>query len=161
MIDLISFAPALLGGFGPAYLLRLLRLARILRLAKLGRFSKAWSLLAEAVGSRRYELMLTAMAAVFVLLISATLLYAVEGQGQPDKFGSIPRAFWWSVVTLTTIGYGDVYPATTLGKILTGITAVIGIGLIATPAGIIAAALSDALQKQRDAAKDPRGTNSG
>jgi voltage-gated potassium channel len=95
--------------------------------------------------------MLTGLAALFVLLVSATCLYAVEGPRQPDKFGSIPRALWWSVVTLTTIGYGDVYPATTLGKFLTGITAVVGVGLIATPAGILAAAFSDALQKQREA----------
>lgn len=154
IVDVIAFVPALLGGLGPAYLLRMFRLARILRLAKLGRFSKAWSLLSDAVSSRRYELMLTVVAALFVLIVSATLLYAVEGPAQPEEFGSIPRALWWSVVTLTTIGYGDVYPITTIGKILTGITAVIGVGLIATPAGIIAAALSDALQKQKRAANE-------
>jgi voltage-gated potassium channel len=150
LIDLAAFAPALLAGFGPSYLLRIVRLARIIRLAKLGRFSRAWSLLAEAVGSRRYELALTGLAALFVLLVSASLLYLVEGPGQPEKFGSIPRALWWSVVTLTTIGYGDVYPQTMLGKVLTGITAIIGVGLIATPAGILAGSFGDALQRQRD-----------
>lgn len=150
ILDLLAFAPALLAPVGPTYLLRLVRLARILRLAKLGRFSRAWTFLADAIAGRRYELMLTFAAGVFVLLTSATLLYLVEGPGQPDKFGSIPRSLWWSVVTLTTIGYGDVYPLTAVGKALTAVTAVIGVGLIATPAGILAAAFSDGLQKQRD-----------
>jgi voltage-gated potassium channel len=150
LLDLIVLLSTALAGFGPAYLLRLFRLARILRLAKLGRFSQAWSLLAGAVQSRRYELALTAMAAGFVLLTAATLLYLVEGPVQPDKFGSVPRALWWSAVTLTTIGYGDVYPVTPLGKVLAGLTAIVGVGLIATPAGVLAAALSDALQRRRE-----------
>ena len=160
ILDLVAFAPALAWGSGPTYLLRLVRLARVLRLARLGRFSSAWSLLAGAISARRYELMLTGLAALLVLLISATLLYLVEGPGQTDKFGSIPRALWWSVVTLTTIGYGDVYPETSLGKVLTSVTAVIGVGLIAMPAGILAAAFSDAFQARRrtDSPDDLPGT---
>lgn len=83
------------------------------------------------------------------MIVSATLLYLVEGPGQPEKFGSIPRALWWSIVTLTTIGYGDVYPETALGRVLAGFTALLGIGLIAVPTGILAAAFSDALEQQR------------
>ena len=75
----------------------------------------------------------------------------VEGDGQPDAFGSIPRAMWWSIATLTTVGYGDAIPHTPLGKILAGFTAITGIGLIAMPTGILASAFSDALQKERDA----------
>ena len=135
----------------PSYLLRLARLLRILRVAKLGRFSRAWTFVGRAIASRRYELLLTFYAAVFVMIVSATLLYIVEGPSQPEKFGSIPRALWWSVVTLTTIGYGDVYPETGLGKVFAGLTAVLGIGLIAAPTGILAAAFSDALQQQRQA----------
>jgi voltage-gated potassium channel len=150
ILDLLAFVPALIAPVGPTYVLRIVRFARILRLAKLGRFSQAWRFLAEAIAGRRYELLLTFAAGVFVLITSATLLYLVEGPGQPDKFGSIPRSLWWSVVTLTTIGYGDVYPLTAAGKALTAATAVIGVGLIATPAGILAAAFSDGLQRQRN-----------
>lgn len=149
LLDLVALVPALVFfGATPASMLRLLRLARILRLARLARFSRAWALMAGAVGSRRYELLLTLMMAGTALLVSATLLHLVEGEVQPKEFGSIPRSLWWAVVTLTTIGYGDVYPVTALGKVLAGITAVVGIGLIAAPTGILAAAFSDALQRR-------------
>jgi voltage-gated potassium channel len=90
------------------------------------------------------------------MLVSATALYLVEGPEQPDKFGSIPRALWWAAVTLTTIGYGDVFPVTPLGKLLAAMTAMAGIGLIAAPTGILAAAFSEAFQRQhhRRAAHD-------
>ncbi len=84
------------------------------------------------------------------MLVSATALYAVEGSVQPAKFGSIPRALWWSLVTLTTIGYGDVTPVTPLGKVLAGVTAFLGIGLIAAPTGILAAAFSEAAHRKHD-----------
>jgi voltage-gated potassium channel len=159
IIDLIGFLPTLLVGFAPTSLLRLIRVARILRLARLGRFSHAWALLSHAVTSRRYELLLILIIAALVMLTSASLLYIVEGAAQPELFGSIPRALWWSVVTLTTIGYGDVYPVTPLGKMLTGITAILGVGLIAAPAGIVAAALSDALEQERRALRAEQGSN--
>jgi voltage-gated potassium channel len=111
-------------------------------------------LVSEAIHSRRYELLLTLVAALFVMLISATLLYLVEGPLQPDKFGSIPRALWWSVVTLTTIGYGDVYPESPLGRVLAACTAVTGVGLIAAPAGILAGAFNDAIQRRRESEPD-------
>ena len=88
-------------------------------------------------------------------MLSSTLLYVVESDGQPDAFGSIPRAMWWSIATLTTVGYGDAVPQTVIGRILAGLTAITGIGLIAMPTGILAAAFSDALQKQRERQEDP------
>lgn len=155
IIDLLALAPALIfAGATPAYLFRLFRLLRILRLAKLGRFSRAWTLMAEAVASRRAELLLTLAAAGMVMLVSACLLYLIEGESQPDKFGSIPRALWWAVITMTTIGYGDVFPVTPLGKMVAGLTAIAGIGLIAAPTGILAAAFSDAAQRHREAMDD-------
>ena len=159
IIDLVAWAPSLfvhliaplyvVSGIAPLYILRILRLSRILRLAKLGRMSRAWTLIAEAVADRRFELMVTATIGVFMMLLSATLLYMVEGRAQPIQFGSIPRALWWSAMTLTTIGYGDVYPSTVLGKFLAVLTAVGGIGLIAAPTGILASAFSEAFQKHR------------
>lgn len=153
LIDLLALAPALVfAGATPAYLFRLFRLLRILRLAKLGRFSRAWSLMADAVGSRRPELLLTFAAAALAMLTSASLMYLIEGEAQADKFGSIPRALWWAVITMTTIGYGDVFPVTPLGKLVAAFTAVAGVALIAAPTGILAAAFSDAAQKHRDEA---------
>jgi voltage-gated potassium channel len=92
---------------------------------------------------------MSVMIAGVLLLVSSTLLYIVEGDGQPEAFGSIPRAMWWSIATLTTVGYGDVIPVTAIGRLLSGLTALLGIGLIAMPTGILASAFSDALQRQR------------
>lgn len=150
LIDLIAILPVLIAvGAAPFYLLRLVRLLRLLRLAKLGRTSAALSLLSGAVRERRFELLVSLYAALLVMLVSAALMHLIEGAVQPEAFGSIPRALWWAVVTLTTIGYGDVYPLTIAGKFVAGATAVLGIGLIAAPTGILAAAFSDALARRR------------
>lgn len=149
IIDLIALLPLLLTVFdGTAFYLRLTRLLRILRVSKLGRFTKAWTLLWQAIAKRRYELMLSGMVALMLLLVSSTFLYVLEAAEQPEAFGSIPRALWWSVATLTTVGYGDVTPISAAGRFFAGITAVAGIGLVAMPTGILAAAFSDAFQKQ-------------
>jgi voltage-gated potassium channel len=151
LIDLLvvatTFAPMLTAN---AQMLRLLRLVRIIRLAKLGRMSAAMRHLGEAMASRRMELALTAGLGVGLMLAGATLLYWIEGEVQPDKFGSIPRALWWAVITLTTTGYGDVYPVTPAGKVVAALVAISGIGVIALPAGIFAAAFSDAVQRARE-----------
>ena len=86
---------------------------------------------------RKEELLLSLMLATFVLVFSAGGMYVLEGKNDPQTFGSIPRAMWWSVCTLTTVGYGDIYPHTVLGKILGGVTSIAGIGLIAMPTGIL------------------------
>jgi voltage-gated potassium channel len=128
---------------------RLIRLLRILRLAKLGRLSTALRLLYSVIASRRYELIATLGLASTLLILGASSLYWLEGEVQPDKFGSIPRALWWAVITLTTIGYGDVYPITAAGKVVAAMVAISGIGLIAMPTGILASAFSEAVRKPR------------
>lgn len=154
IIDLLAIVPTLasLGMGGGSVLLRFFRVLRILRLAKLGRMSDAWQDVVEALRSRRYELLLTISVAGFVLLVASTLMYFAEGLAQPEKFGSIPRAMWWCIITLTTVGYGDVYPVTVLGQFMAGFVALAGIGLIAMPTGILAAAFSDVVQRRRAAA---------
>lgn len=154
LVDLaviVAMAIGLLGVEGA--FLRLLRLIRLLRLAKLGEYSRAMEDLSAAIVNRRHELVISVMIALMLLLVCASTLYAVEGPHQPEHFGSIPRAMWWAAATLTTVGYGDVVPVTPLGRILAAFTAVSGIGLIAMPAGILAAAMSEVIQKRRDDAR--------
>lgn len=166
IVDLLALTPLLFPFIGTeAYTLRFLRLLRIVRLSKAGRFSTALGLLVEAVQGRRFELAASLVIGAVLLILSATLLYVVEGAAQPQTFGSIPRAMWWSIATLTTVGYGDVTPMTPLGQLCAGAIAVLGIGVIAMPTGILAAAFSDALQARRRAerasgATGPKETNS-
>jgi voltage-gated potassium channel len=158
IVDLIAFMPSLvlplLPGTSNFLLLRLFRLIRILRLARLGRFSLAMRHLSQAVTDRKEELLLSLMLATFVLVFSAAGMYLLEGDDDPVRFGSIPRAMCWSVCTLTTVGYGNIYPHTVLGKVLGGFTSIAGIGLIAMPTGILAAAFSDAFPRTRIAHPD-------
>ena len=135
-------------------MLRLVRLVRIARLAKLGRMSLALQNLTSALWLRRYELGITLALAAGMLIFGATTLYWLEGDIQPDRFGSIPRALWWAVTTLTTIGYGDAYPVTPAGKIAATLLAIAGVGLIALPAGIMAGAMHEVT---RGAPDDKRG----
>ena len=153
LVVLITFVTPVLGL--EAAVFRLLQLARILRLARLGRYSRAMTLLVEAIRSRSAELLLSLGMAFALMLAAATLLYLVEAEAQPDAFGSIPRAMWWAVETLTTVGYGDVIPATPLGRILAALTALCGIGIIALPAGVLAGAFSDAIRQARETRAHP------
>lgn len=121
-----------------------------MRLARIGRFSQAWTSLFEAISKRGSEIAISITIAFILIIISSTVLYLAEGAAQPEEFGSIPRAFWWSVATLTTVGYGDVTPVTGLGKVFAGITAILGVGLVAMPTGILAAAFSEAFQKDKN-----------
>lgn len=130
--------------------LRLLRLVRIIAVARMGQLSHALNEIWHAVYSRRFELAITAGMAAILVLFGATALYSIEGAIQPDKFGSIPRALWWALVTITTIGYGDAYPITVGGKFAAALVAIAGIMLIAMPAGIMAAAFSDAMKRHHD-----------
>jgi len=149
IIDLVAFLPFYFGGGSNTYLLRILRLLRILKLAKIGPISDALNTLGKAIKSRSYELIVSICVALFILFVSAVGMYLIEGKIQPDYFGSIPRSLWWAVITLTTVGYGDVYPITAIGKVCAGISAFAGIGIIAMPTGILAAAFSNTFEKDR------------
>jgi voltage-gated potassium channel len=150
LVDLLAIVPSLFLLNGQATLsLRIFRILRMARVARLGRLSNAWEHMIKAIAARREELFLAFAAGLILMLLSSSLLYMVEGPVQPMQFGSIPRAMWWSVITLTTIGYGDAVPVTVFGRILAAFTALAGIGLIAMPTGIIAAALSDSVQLRR------------
>ncbi len=148
LVDLIAILPFLLGFGGQSFLMRILRLFRLLALSRLLRYSEAMRLVFRSIAMRRYELAISVGLAVTAILLAAGALYSVEGDIQPEIFGSIPRALWWAICTLTTVGYGDAVPVTVLGKIFGALTAISGIGLIAMPTGILAAAFSEAFAKK-------------
>ena len=151
LVDLLVLLSFLMPFFGlEAALFRMIRAARLLRLARLGRYSLAIQLISRAIAERRHELGISIVVAAGLMLMSSTALYLAERGVQPENFGSIPRAMWWSVATLTTVGYGDIVPVTILGRVFAALTAVTGIGLIALPTGILAGAFSDALRSIRE-----------
>lgn len=137
--------------------LRALRLFRILRLAKLTRYSAAMQALGRVFTAKRYELGVTLAIGLALWLIASTLIYYVEHPAQPDVYTSIPATMWYSVATLTTVGYGDLYPVTGLGRLLGGIISVLGIAMFALPTAILGAAFVDELERvKRDDADETR-----
>ena len=147
LIDLISFLPFYVPMWGmDLRMIRVIRLFRLFRLMKMWRYSRSLSIIQGVIKSKKEELSLTLFSGIILLIVASSLLYFIEHDAQPDKFSSIPSAMWWGVVTLTTVGYGDVYPITTLGKVVSGFISVLGIGLFALPAGIIASGFASELQ---------------
>lgn len=143
LIDLIAFLPALLlpvaSGTVVFRVLRLLRLAQILKIEAVRKSIVHFSL---ALNRARNNLIVSFTFSGALIFAGAVAMFYVEGNVQPEAFGSIPRALWWSVAALTTVGYGDVYPVTAVGKILASMMALVGIAAVAMPAGILAAAFT-------------------
>jgi|MudIll2142460700_1097286.scaffolds.fasta_scaffold207787_1 voltage-gated potassium channel len=155
LVDLFSFLPFYLPMVIPFDLrfLRAFRLFRFIRILKIGRYSEAARLFGRVLTKKKAEL-LTAIFAIFILLvISSSLLYFVEHEAQPDKFKNIPEAMWWGVVTLTTVGYGDIYPITGLGKLFGSIMSLMGIGLFALPAGILSAGFVEEIKTKKESTR--------
>ncbi len=151
LIDLIAILPfylPFLFVFDFRFL-RILRLFRMLRVFKLGRYSKSLRLIGSVLKETRAELAMTIFIAFILLVFSSTLMYYVENEAQPENFASIGHAFWWAIATLTTVGYGDVYPVTGLGKFLSAIIALIGIGFVALPTGIISSAFIERIKESK------------
>lgn len=142
LVDLIAILPFYLG----LYLtidLRFLRGLRLLRLFKLTRYSPALGALLDVI-QQEFEALLAAFVVLLILLVmSAAGIYLLENDLQPETFGSIPGSMWWAIVTLTTVGYGDVVPVTTLGKMFGGLIGLLGIGMIALPAAIMASGFAE------------------
>ena len=154
IIDLLAILPfyILLGG-ADSRAVRAMRLLRIARTLKLIRYNQAVDRLLRAVVIAREEIILFFSLTVISLYLAASGIHYFESEIQPDKFGSIFHGLWWAVVTLTTVGYGDVYPVTTGGRLFTFAILMIGMGIIAVPPGIISSALSKARQEQDRAAQ--------
>ncbi|MGB1020569.1 MAG: ion transporter [Flavobacteriaceae bacterium] len=142
LIDLISILPFYLNQFVTidGRFFRILRLFRLTRIFKLGRESKSLKLFVKALTSVRNELKFTLFLSVLTILFSASAIYFLENEAQPEVFSSITASVWWATVSLATVGYGDVIPITVGGKVFASIISLVGIGVVAIPTGIISAA---------------------
>ena len=156
IIDLLAILPFYLPFLIPVDLrvVRVLRLVRFLRLLKLTRYTRSVATMAAVVRERRHELMVAVLLTSILLVVASTLMYYLESKVQPDAFPNIVASLWWAVATLTTIGYGDVFPVTGLGRLLSGIIAVLGIGLVALPTAIISSGFVEALARNPEAAEE-------
>lgn len=150
LVDLLAIAPFYLEFITvDLRIVRTLRLFRLFRIFKLARYADSMITLGQVLRSRRDELLVTLFVVVVLLVFASSAMYYVESEAQPQQFSSIPAAMWWGVATLTTVGYGDVYPVTTAGRFLGAGIAILGVGLFALPTGILASAFSEELQKRR------------
>jgi voltage-gated potassium channel len=143
IVDFIAIVPFYISlGTIDLRTLRILRMLRLFRLFKLVRYNKATTRFYRAFYIVKEELVLFGIVTLMLLYISSVGIYYFENESQPEQFKSIFHSFWWAVTTLTTVGYGDVYPITIGGRLFTFIILMIGLGLVAVPAGLLAAALS-------------------
>ncbi len=150
VIDFLSFAPFFLAALTGARIdLRALRVLRLLRLLKITRYVQGVSALLGVVYAERRALIGTVILLVCAVCAAGATMRLVEGPGQPDAFGTLPQGMWWAILTLSTVGYGDVTPHTLLGKLVAGLTMVCGLMLYAMPIGIISRGFIESLQRRQ------------
>ena len=157
LIDLLATLPFYLSIVGPIaadfrWLRtgRILRSLRLLRILKLSKYSKSLGLLGEIIKEKKSDLLAAFMFTFVLTIMAASLMYSVEHEVQPDKFPNIIETCWWAVITLTTIGYGEVTPKTGLGKIVGGLISVLCVGLVALPTAILSAGMVEKLHRTKD-----------
>lgn len=154
IIDLVTILPVLLPFFFP-YHLTLVRSLRLISIFKLGRFfrnNESLSLLRKVLIRKREIFAIMIFFLIFVILFSSTIMYFLEYSAQPEVFSSIPEAMWWAVMTVTTVGYGDIIPVTPLGKLVAGIITLTGVLILALPSAILAAGFMEEREHRK---KDP------
>lgn len=156
VIDLLAIAPALF--LTDMRLVRILRLSRLVRIAKLGRYSLALRTLRRVLVARLPDVLSLSFVLLILLVLSSSLMFLLERDAQPEKFSSIPATMWWGIVTLTTIGYGDMAPVTVAGKLLGSFVAILGLGMFALPAGLLGGAFVEELGKARRLNREQRAT---
>jgi voltage-gated potassium channel len=150
LVDLLAILPFYLSlEQADLRFVRAFRLLRVFRLGKIGRYSRASRLLGDVIRERKEELILVASGMIVLIVTSASAMYFVENGAQPDRFPHIPAAMWWAVTTLTTVGYGDIYPVTTFGKLLASLIQIAGIAFFALPSGIVGASLLQQFERRR------------
>lgn len=148
IIDLMAILPGYLNFF-VHFDLRFLRILRLVRLLKLTRYFVSLQILLAVIGKEKGSFQAVIFILMIMIVMAASGVYIAENQAQPDAFGSIPQAMWWAVVTLTTVGYGDVTPITPVGKLLGAMITILGVGLAALPAGILATGLANELNSRQ------------
>lgn len=148
LIDLVAIVPFYLFPGIDLRAARAFRLLRLVRVLKLFRYSRAVRRFRAAFRSARDEMILFSIVTIILLYLSAVGIWYFEREAQPDQFKSVFHSLWWAVSTLTTVGYGDVYPVTVGGKIFTFVVLMVGLGIVAVPAGLFAAALTSARQNE-------------
>lgn len=147
LIDLLVILALLSPASLPLGALRGLRLLKLVGVLKLGRYSEALQVIGRVLRQRSGELMILTLIVLVLVFIAASVLYQIESRAGTKGFESIPQAMWWSIVTLCTVGYGDVYPSTPLGRLTAGFIMLLSLGMVALPAGIIASGFHDALRQ--------------
>jgi len=155
LVDLFAILPFYLPMVIPFDLrfIRAIRLIRLFRLFKIGRYSESIRLFGKVLKAKKEDIFITFFIIFILLIISSSLLYYVEREAQPEVFSNIPASMWWAVATLTTVGYGDIYPITSLGKFFGAIISLLGIGMFALPAGILSAGFIEEIRKRRETIK--------
>lgn len=148
-IDLISIIPSIIPFIIPIDLrhLRMLRLVRLFRIFKIEKYLESMRMIGNILKEKRKELLATLLLSFSTLVISSCFVYYLEKDAQPDKFSNILQSFWWGVATLTTIGYGDIYPITPLGKLVGAFVAIMGILIIAIPTGIVSSSFVQKMEE--------------
>ena len=154
IVDAIAILPSLLAFIFPTVDLRFVRALRIFRLLKFSRYSNSINNLLLVIWDQRKSFGAAFFILFIVLIISSSGMYLVEKDVQPEKFGSIPQAMWWSIVTLTTVGYGDVFPVTSAGKVFGSVIIILGIGTVALPSGILASAFTEFSRRNQQKYED-------
>jgi len=149
LVDLFSFLPFFLILLGWTQTPQLM-LVQLLRLIKLTRYSVAFDLLRDVIKEEAESLFVSVMLMFIILIFASVGIFIFEHEVQPDAFGSIPKAMWWAIVTLTTVGYGDVTPITVQGRIFATFITIAGVGLVSLPAGIIASGFTEQLRLRRE-----------
>ncbi|WP_457970977.1 ion transporter [Acinetobacter calcoaceticus] len=147
IIDLMAILPAYLNFFVRIDL-RMLRILRLLRLLKLTRYFISLQILLCVIKREKGSFQAVIFILIIMIIMTASGIYVVENKAQPEAFSSIPKSMWWAVVTLTTVGYGDVTPVTSLGKLLGALITILGVGIAALPAGILASGLANELNQR-------------
>lgn len=155
LIDVLAILPFYIPFLIKADLrfLRVLRLIRFFRIFKISRYNGTLKLFADVFKDKKAEIQMTFFIAILMILVSAFMMYHVENPVQPEKFRNIFSSLWWTVATLTSIGYEDITPVTVFGKIISGLMSILGIGLIALPTGIISAGFIEKIDKNKSIKK--------
>lgn len=161
VVDIAAILPFYLSLGLDARVLRIVRIYQLFRILKFGRYANAMERFGKAIVQVKEEILVFLVATFLVMYLSAVGIYFFEHEAQPEVFASIFHSLWWSVATLTAVGYGDVYPITIGGKIFTFIILMMGLGVVAMPAGLISIALSQVIREEKDNRKSPNGATDG